>query len=104
MDRYFSRRILKEVVGHQILRALDEQRTLERHHMMTFVQILEIGRLAMNLPRLAEIELVNSVVRQLGIKIVDTAVALNWTVVYFVQLLNALHHPSGSILTVNQDC
>ena len=45
--------------------------------MMTFVQILEIGRLAMNLPRLAEIELVNSLVRQLGIKIVNTAVALN---------------------------
>ena len=72
--------------------------------MMTFVQILEIGRLAMNLPRLAEIELVNSLVRQLGIKIVDTAVALNWTVVYFVQLLNAPHYLSGSILTANQDC
>ncbi len=68
-----SRRILSEVVGHDIFRALGGAHKL---HSMTFGEILQVDGFPMGLLGFTPVELVNSLVWVFAIRIVNTTVAL----------------------------
>ena len=96
-------RILSDVIGYDIVRALGRQHKPEEFHSMAFGKVFEMDEFALLWLSCRPTQLVNPPMSLLTIAIIYIAIRFDGTVVNLLQLLDQTHDLAGSVPSIHQN-